>query len=259
MTSAGLHGITVLVTRPPARAVELIEAIRGAGGRVIAFPVIEIVPRNQTAVANDAASLPNADIVIYVSQHAVEYGIPYVGKALIGVIGPATAAAVSAAGHTVDIAAEIGYDSESLLAQPALKDVAGKHIRVVRGDGGRELLADTLQQRGAAVSYLSVYERSRPAVSPELLAEVETAWRDGDIDAITVMSVETLENLTSSLPEQCAQQLSRTRLVTPAARVIKEVLDRYPGSKPILASGPQTADMLEAIISIPRTEPGHTT
>lgn len=259
MTNACLHGITVLVTRPQAQAVELIEAIRSVGGRVISFPVIEIVPRNENAISDDAARLPNADIVIYVSQNAVKYAIQYAGNALIGVIGPATAAAVTAAGYSVDIEPESGYDSESLLVLSALKEVAGKQIRIVRGDDGRELLADTLQQRGASVRYLSVYQRTRPAVSPELLAVVETAWRNGDIDAITVMSVETLENLASSLPEQCAQQLGNMRLVTPAARVIKEVLDRYPGSTPILAPGPQTADMLEAIISIPRTEPGHTT
>jgi len=257
MTNARLHGITVLVTRPQAQAIELIEAIRSAGGRAIGFPVIEIVPRNERAVSNDTARLPNADIVIYVSQNAVQYGIQYAGKALIGVMGPTTAAAAVAAGYSVDIAADSGYDSESLLMQPALKDVAGKQIRIVRGGKGRELLADTLQQRGASVSYLSVYERIRPAINPELLTKVEAAWRDNGIDAVTVMSVETLENLVSSLPEHCAQRLTHARLVTPAARVIKEVLDRYPGSKPILASGPQTADMLEAIISIPRTEPGH--
>jgi len=259
MTNARLHGITVLVTRPQAQAVELIEAIRSAGGQVISFPVIEIVPRNENAISDDAARLPNADIVIYISQNAVKYAIQYAGNALIGVVGPATAASVVAAGRSVDIEPESGYDSEGLLMLPALKDVAGMQIRIVRGGDGRELLADTLQQRGASVQYLSVYQRARPAVSPELLTEVETAWRDNNIDAITVMSIETLKNLVSSLPQNCAQQLGHMRLVTPAARVIKEILDRYPGSTPILAPGPQTADMLEAIISIPRPEPGHTT
>lgn len=250
-----LKGVGVLVTRPRAQAAELIKAIQGKGGNAINFPVIEIVPRDTTEVAAAAAALPNPDIAVFVSRNAVAHGLSHAAGAAKAAVGPATAAAIRSAGQTVEIDPGQGYDSENLLAEPAFRDVAGKQVLIIRGGNGqegrgRELLADTLRQRGALISYLPVYERGLPVISPELLVEVETAWRDGRINAITVMSVETLNNLSTLLPEWCAQQLENVPLVTPAARVIKEALDRYPASSPILTSGPQTADMVDAIIAI---------
>ena len=146
-----------------------------------------------------------------------------------------------------------------MLAESALQNVSGRNIRIIRGDGGRELLADTLRKRGATVDYLSVYERMLPACSPELLAEVEAAWRAGSLHAITIMSVQTLKNLIVLLPDWCKQRINDVALVTPAARVIKEALNCYPLSRPFLASGPQPADMVEAIIATQRIDSGSAT
>ena len=257
MTDAPLQGVGVLVTRPRAQATELVQAIQDKGGKVICFPAIDIVPRDATEIANDAAALPAPDIAIFVSRNAVAHGLAHAAGAAKAAIGPATAAAIRSAGQTVEINPDSGYDSESLLAEPALREVAGKQVCIIRGSKGRALLADTLRERGADVEYLSVYERKLPTVSTDLLVEVETAWRDGNINAITVMSVATLKNLGTLLPEWCASQLENMPLVTPAARVIKEALDRYPESTPILASGPQAADMVDAIIAMQQLT-GHT-
>jgi uroporphyrinogen-III synthase len=62
MTDSPLHGVGVLVTRPRAQAAELINLIQDNGGKAICFPVIEIVPRDSSAVARDAAALPTPDI-----------------------------------------------------------------------------------------------------------------------------------------------------------------------------------------------------
>jgi uroporphyrinogen-III synthase len=252
MTDTPLQGLGVLVTRPRAQATELVQAIQAKGGKVICFPALEIVPRDRIRIDNDAAALAAPDIAIFVSRNAVDHGLVYATGAAKAAIGPATAAAIRSAGQTVEINPDSsrGYDSESLLAEPALHEVAGKQVRIIRGSKGRELLADTLRERGASVEYLSVYERKLPTVSPDLLVEVETAWRDGKINAITVMSVATLENLGALLPEWCASQLENMPLVTPAARVIKEALNRYPESTPVLASGPQAAAMVDAIIAM---------
>ncbi len=88
-----------------------------------------------------------------------------------------------------------------------------------------------------------------PKCTPKLLQDVEAAWRNGDLQAVTVMSIETLRNLIALLPSWCLQQIETVLLVTPAARVIKEALDHYPASRPVLATGPQAADMVDAIIA----------
>jgi uroporphyrinogen-III synthase len=259
MTESSLRGFGVLVTRPETQAAELIEAIQSKDGKAIHFPAIEIVPREEAVVASEAAALAKPDIVIFASRNAVQHGLSHTDGAAIAAIGGGTAAAIQAAGEAVDIEPGAGFDSESLLQHPALKDVQAKVVRIIRGGDGRELLANTLRDRGATVTYLAVYDRERPAISSQDREKLETIWRAGEIHAITVMSVETLTNLTALLPDWCRQQLDRVPLVTPALRVIKEIQNLYPSATTILAAGPQAADMLDAIISIHQTEPGQAT
>ena len=250
MTDSPLQGVSVLVTRPRAQARDLIDTIERKGGTAICLPVIEIVPRDSATIGSDAAKLPPADIAIFVSTNAVANGISHADGGLIAAIGPATAAAIAATGRTADITPSGGHDSESLLREPALQNVGGKHIRIIRGNDGRELLAETLRERGAIVSYLTVYERVMPKISDQSLLEIEKACLAGEISAITMMSIQTLNNLLAAVPESLADELMKVPLVTPAARVIKEALDRFPASRPILASGTQADDMVDAIIAV---------
>ena len=256
MADASLKGLGVLVTRPRAQAAELMAAIEDRGGAAISFPVIEIAPRNAADIAADVAALPPPDIALFVSRNAVYHGLEYAGDALKGATGPTTAAAIESAGVGVDIKPASGYDSESLLAEPELQDVAGKQVWIIRGGDGRELLSSTLTERGASVHYLSVYERRLPENSRRSLDEIEAAWRDGRINVITIMSVETLCNLINLLPGWCLRQLETVPLVTPSARVIKELLDRFPTSRPVLAAGPQASDMVDAIVALNRIDSG---
>ena len=253
MTDGPLSGLGVLVTRPRAQAAGLVEAIESAGGRAFIYPVIDIAPRKADAVAAKAKTLPPPDISVFVSANAVEYGLQYAGEGRTAAIGPATAAALRDAGRQPDILSSTGYDSESLLEETALQDVAGKNILIIRGEDGREYLADMLRERGALVHYLAVYERRIASPDSSTTAAIQSAWRAGQIQAVTVMSVATLENLIKLLPECCAERLADTLLVTPAARVIKEALIRYPASQPVLASGTGAAAMVQAIIEATAT------
>ena len=256
MTDAVLQDVGVLVTRPRTQAADLVATIEQAGGTTFCFPVIDIAALDENVVTAQAADLPEPDVVIFISRNAVEYGLRYTGAGRVAVIGPATAAAVEAAGHIVDIQPADGFDSEHLLAEAELQDVAGKHVRIIRGSAGRELLAEELTARGAFVHYLSVYERRLPQVGADMLAKLESRWRRGEISVITVMSVQSFRNLVELLPEWCREQLENTPLVTPASRVLKEALDLYPASRPVLASGPQANEMVQAIIALHRTDPG---
>ena len=256
MPEAALQGVGVLVTRPRTQAADLVAAIEKEGGTTYCFPVIDIAAIDETVVSAAASRLPKPDIVIFISRNAVEYGLQYTAGSRIAVIGPATANAVAAAGHIVDIQPASGYDSEHLLREAELQTVVGKEIRIIRGDTGRELLAKELTERGANVSYLSVYQRRTPTADPEALASLEASWRAGDISIITVMSVQSLNNLVTLLPDWCRQQLETTPLVTPSGRVLKEALDLYPASRPVLAAGPQAHSMVQAMIALHKTDPG---
>jgi uroporphyrinogen-III synthase len=256
MTDDDLAGVGVLVTRPKHQAQELVAAVEALGGSAVQFPCIEIVPRETADILSNASQLEDPDIAIFVSPNAVKYGLSFAGKARIAVVGPATATAIEAAGRSVDIRPAAGFDSEHLLAESALQAVRGSNVRIIRGNEGRELIAETLRNRGAKVEYLSVYARRAPEYSAAELAAFEAQWRSGEIDVVTVMSVESLTNLIVLLPEWCRKRLGQTRLVTPAARVIKEVLDRFPGSPAKLARGPQAKDMVRAIAEHAKTRRG---
>ena len=149
-----LDGVGVLVTRPQRQADGLVAAIESRGGVAIRFPVIEARPHPQADVIAMAETLHIPDIVIVVSANAVRFGLRFAGDAAIAAVGPATARSVENSGRQVDIRARDGFDSEQLLATPELQDVAGKVVRIIRGNGGRELLASTLRERGATVESL---------------------------------------------------------------------------------------------------------
>jgi uroporphyrinogen-III synthase len=250
MADGALAGVGVLVTRPAGQSGELISAIESAGGRSIVFPVIEIAPRSPQEIASDLAGLSDPDIAIFVSRNAVEHGLAWSGEGAIAAVGPATAYAIEAAARIVDIRPAGGFDSESLLAEPALKDVRGKTIRIIRGNGGRELLATTQRERGAHVDYLEVYTRGVPEYSQAEIAAVVAQLEAGEIEVVIVMSVESFRNLLALLPESCHRALAKTRLVTPAARVIKEVTDRLPGCAATLADGPGADEIVRAVATL---------
>jgi len=251
VNDGGLKGFGVLVTRPEHQAEELAAAIEDAGGEAIRFPVIAIEPQEAAYVKRCLETLPSADITIFISTNAVIYGLPHLDgeQTSVAAIGPTTKSAIEAAGRQVDIFPSRGFDSEHLLAEAELQDVSGKSIRIIRGDGGRELLADTLRERGATVDYLPVYRRTTRAYSPNLLAGLEHRWRDGQVHAVITMSVDSLNKLIDILPPGGRELLATTPLVTPSVRVMQTASDRIPEAKVSMAESPRTDDMVRALIA----------
>jgi uroporphyrinogen-III synthase len=108
--------------------------------------------------------LDQYDHIVFISQNAVEFGLPLlesywpqwpVSLAWYAV-GPATALKLKLAG-IVSLVPEPA-SSEGLLRLPELVGSIGA-VLIVRGVGGRELLKETLIDRGATVTYLEVYRR----------------------------------------------------------------------------------------------------
>ncbi len=242
-----LNGQGVLVTRPVGQQEPLVSELVAAGATVISFPVIDIVPRADAVIETEAGNLDPPDITIFVSANAVEHGISQAGGKLAA-IGPATARAIEAAGRKVDLKAPDGFSSEDLLGLPELRQVAGKTIRIIRGSRGRELLATTLASRKANVQYLGVYDRRLPAYAPTEIDRLWQQWQAGEIDVIVLMSVESFTNLLALLPEEALPSLNESRLVTPTARVLKEVEDQFPGADITLAQAPDAGAIVEAVI-----------
>lgn len=249
MADKELDGIGVLITRPKHQATDFVAAITQKGGIAIELPVMEVIAHDTAKIEHDVASLLEPDIAIFVSANAIRLGLAHAGTARIAVIGPATAIAARRHGREVDIQSVDGFDSEHLLQAEELQEVHGKVIRIVRGNVGRELLAQTLRARGAIVEYLSVYRRQIPEYSDEELARITEQWLAGKVDVVTIMSVESLQNLLKILPRECRELLVHTSLVTPARRVVQEAAVALPGIPTTLAKGPQVNDIIDAVLA----------
>jgi uroporphyrinogen-III synthase len=192
-----LRGAGVLITRPARQAAGFAQKIAAIGGSPVVFPAIVILPPHDPApLARVHAELAPYDIAVFVSANAVEYGATdrtrWPSKLVAFAPGPGTADVLASIGiDNVRIPATT-FDSEGLLALPELSDVAGRRVIVFRGEGGRELLVDTLRERGARVDTVACYRRAAPASGASGLDE---AFAQHRIDAITITSSEGLDNL----------------------------------------------------------------
>lgn len=213
-----LLGLGVLVTRAAHQADHLCGLIEAQGGQVFRLPVLEIVPSGDSAPFADVRQrLPEYDLAVFVSANAVRMAFPALvplsewPRALkLAAIGKQTATALNHAGLDVDVVPKKQFTSEALLALEDMRHVAGKHILIVRGEGGREFLATELAERGARVDYAEVYRRVLPEVDTSPILD---AWAQGHINAVTVASRESLENLHRLLDETGQQLLASTLLV----------------------------------------------
>lgn len=226
-----LAGKRVLVTRPRAQQQSLAELIEAQGGEAICFPLLEIAPvspGNWLPLVQRHWS--DCTLVIFISPNAVEASVPHLhGQQLslsgktVAAIGPGTVTKL-AQFYVHNVVLPSGrFDSEALLEQAALQEacVAGKGVMVFRGNGGRDLLGDTLTARGARVTYVSCYERSAPVDASFLTALFE----DGRLDAVTISSSEALRNLMGLLSPELIARVRAMPLFVPHQRIAKVASD----------------------------------
>jgi len=168
----------------------------------------------------------------------------------IATVGQGSAKALRELGIANVMAPTERFDSEGLLALTELQNVAGWRVMIFRGDGGRELLGDTLRARGATVEYATCYQRSKPHQDASLLL-------DACPDAITVTSSEALGYFWEMLDASARVALRETPLFVPHARIAK--LAREQGWRQVNLTGSGDDGLLSALITwaCQRTEGKH--
>ena len=247
MTGA-LNDAGIVITRPARQAAGLAREIAALGGRSLVFPVIVILPPIDVAALRAVQwSLARYDIAIFVSANAVEYGVgdpaAWPARILTLAPGPGTAAALAAAGIANARVPATTMDSEGLLALPELLDVAGKRIVIFRGDGGRELLRNALEARGATVVQVECYRRAKPQSGA---ADLIDAWRDKRIDAVSLTSGEGLDNLWSILGGEGREHLAATPAFVPHASIAERA--RELGLRQVIITPPADAGLLASLL-----------
>jgi uroporphyrinogen-III synthase len=244
--------VSVLVTRPAHQAGRLIELIEQAGGQAVSFPVLEIGdPPDPVALQNIIARLDEFGMAIFISPNAVTRLMERIGscRALpphlkLACVGQGSARALQQLGCNQLIAPTDRFDSEALLALPPLRQVQGMKIVIFRGNGGRELLGDTLRQRGAQVEYAECYRRSRPSSdSAPLIAR----WAQGGIQMISVTSTQGLRNLHEMLGETGRKYLIDTPIVVISRQTAAACRELGMHKEPLLAEAASDDAIVAAI------------
>ncbi|NVD08192.1 uroporphyrinogen-III synthase [Vibrio sp. JPW-9-11-11] len=216
--------MAVLVTRPGQQGRDLCQQLSEAGITSYHQPLIDILPGEQLPGLEH--SIDDFDIIIAVSQHAVTETDRYLSQHVhawpthatyLGV-GQKTAHVLSKATQQKVHYPERG-DSEHLLNLDALSKVSGQRVLILRGNGGRELIFDTLLARKAKVEYREVYKRQNLALRSDLLIPV---WQDKQITQLIVTSSGQLEHLLSQLTPAQQNWLFTLHLWVPSERIAQQ-------------------------------------
>ena len=246
-----LRGVRVLVTRPESAAERLADAFAAEDAVAIRVPAIVIAPPADRGSAERlGARLADVAVAVFTSANAVDGFFDLVASGdgarlppVVLAVGRATADALRSRA-AVHVHTPSGrFDSEGLLACAELdaRLVAGRLVALVKGEGGRNLLATELARRGAELIEANVYRRQAPKRLAEMLGDVRES-----IDIVTVTSAEALENLAGAAL-WTVPWLSRRTVVTVSERIagIARAL-RLP--RVVVAGGADPASIVEAVV-----------
>lgn len=232
-----LAGLKLLLTRPEGQATDWQRDLQQLGAALRHVPVlaVEAIPMESQTVAAQAlrATLRNLqryDIGVFVSTNAVRYAQAWLIEQQLPI--PAGLLCYAVGDKTTHAAAEVGFkvvtadavDSESLLSRPELQRLQGKRVLVFRGQGGRELITQTLRARGAAVTHAELYERRCAHENEPALDAALKQWRPHIISVTSVASAHNL--LAMARATGVLAQLLATPLLAPGERVTEAAQTR---------------------------------
>ena len=216
--------IRALITRPRAKGEQLARQIEAAQGAALCCPFIDISAGQEfDKVSSLLEKLQPDDYIIAISDNAVNYAnaslisenkrwpqqINYIS------VGPTTAQRWHKYGinHT-----EIPdtHDSEGVLKLLKNVPVEHKNIVILRGNGGRETMAEDLTKRTANVTYCEVYQRTAPHYDPEQLIN---KWQQFAINSVIITSGEILGNLIKTIPYTALPWILNLHFIVPSQRI----------------------------------------
>ena len=195
-----LAGRRVVVTRAADQATYLAERLRELGARPVLVPVIRIDPlEGDDQVEAAIGSLSEYDWIVFTSSYAVTNWWRLVsasprplGKGTrVAAVGPGTAAALEEKGVQVEVVPE-EYEKAKLVE--ALGNVQGLRILLPRGELAGPALARSLEEQGALVDDVLIYQTV--LVEPD---QEQTDQLAAGMDAVLFTSSSTVKGFVAAL------------------------------------------------------------
>ena len=221
-----LVGQHILVTRPAGQAASLMAGIEQLGGRATHIPFLAIKTASDLSdLEHIAEHLAGYRACLFVSANAVHSAWPVLTGhhpwpecLAAAVVGPGTARVLRQLGVSQVLQPEVRFDSEGLLSLPffAPEHCQGRTFALIRGEGGRDLIARSLRERGGQVDEAGVYERS---LALEAITAVAQLMAVDQPSAMIVTSSESLQRLMASAPDVLAHELHRLNVIVPHERI----------------------------------------
>jgi uroporphyrinogen-III synthase len=125
---------------------------------------------------------------------------------------------------------------------------------IFRGNGGREMLADTLRKRGARVEYAEAYRRVCPKSDS---AELLQRWRQGFVNIVLVNSAESLRNLVRMLGKAGESLLTGTPLLVVSERMLALAEELGFQYAPVVADNATDKAVVDALLAWKQAQPHH--
>ncbi|MEK6712042.1 MAG: uroporphyrinogen-III synthase [Nitrospinota bacterium] len=204
-----LEGRRIVITRPAGQAGAFASLLEELGAEAVAAPLVEIAPPGDWAPLDAAIGrLESYHWLIFTSANGVKF---FAGRlAALGVaaravpaacrimaIGPATAKAVEEAlGRPAD-AVPGKFVAEGILELLDGESMRGKRVLIPRAAEAREILPDTLRERGAEVEVVHAY-RTVPAPGDASEA-LRRALAAGRVDMVAFTSSSTVRSFARAL------------------------------------------------------------
>lgn len=260
--SPRLAGHCVIITRPLAQAAALHAALQAAGAHSVSLPLLEIVPHaDLSGVHAVADNLAHYHAVIVVSPSAADIAAPHLfahrawpADTHLIAVGAGTAGHLQAAGAP-QVSYPSQFDSEGVLALPALHAVSGRRIAILRGGEGRPLLGEILAQRGAEVEYIDCYERHW---RDDIAAQLDAIWLHPSVIsaksvAWIVTSRSAAQHLFANAGKSALERLQSTAVVVPHERIAADV--ETAGGWAVKAESAASTALIDCLITLPNSRP----
>jgi uroporphyrinogen-III synthase len=241
---------TVVITRPLAQAETLARSVSALGREVVLLPLLDIVPlEDQAELKRTLDGLAGYALVAFVSPNAIDAAFAHIARwptgVMLAVLGEGSRAALARHGVNDANATIVSpldaarSDSENLLRALDLASLDGRRVLIVRGESGRELMADGLRAAGAIVTTVAAYRRSVPVMTAQLEAILHRLLAQQNDWIIT--SSEALRGLLALVAqlggEAAVVKMQQQHLVVPHARIAETAKALGLGNLTLTGSG----------------------
>ncbi|MGL5757744.1 uroporphyrinogen-III synthase [Plesiomonas sp.] len=216
--------MTILVTRPGELGQALTQMLSATGRAAIHAPLFTISAGRELNTLSSALNrLQTDDWIIAVSGNAVRYAqqtLQQIGaswpRVQYAAVGRSTAHALQQASNQPVLFPAQDETSEGLLQMITESTVNGRNILILRGNGGRPLLAKTFTSWGALVTPHECYQRLPIEQCGEQLTDI---WQRANVNILLITSSEILQQLVALVPKTEHDWLTSCRLIVVSKRI----------------------------------------